>query len=512
MKHARSLAFAAAALGLLAGPALAQRSADTLRLPFEGAISTVDWHLDIRPEVEMIADAIFDGLIAYNEREERYEPLLAESWERIDPLTLRFKLRDDVTWHDGVPFSADDVVYTIGWLIDPETRHRQKGNWGWIAEVRKLDDLTVEIVARSETPHDLMRLAYGTQILPAHARGPLADKMDFRNNIVGTGMYRVVSLDSNAGIVLERNPDYTHGGAAKPPSNIGRVHVVAMPDAGARTAALLAGEIDLLRNAAFEEARALAADPRLEMTVLQSISYTYVALNARENTPNEALRDPRVRRAIMMAIDRDALQRARTGGEREPRSPKAMCWDFQAGCAYSAELPAYDPEAARALLAEAGYADGFDTVIHTFVSTRDYGTIVSGFLDRVGIRARVEAVTFPAYFQAQQEGRFEVLVAAWNAGMGPDSGATMGLFFAGDQRDLYHDAEVIELAQRSTTMMDEAARREVVGAALDKTIERSYIMPLSGIPIPTVHSADLVVTTGRNTPHAFHLGDLNWRD
>lgn len=512
MELARKLLLGAAAAGLLATPVLAQRSADTLRLPFEGAISTVDWHLDIRPEIEMIADAVFDGLIAYDEHAERYAPLLADSWERIDPLTLRFHLRRDVTWHDGAPFTADDVVYTIGWLIDPETRHRQKGNWAWIAEVRKLDDHTVEVVAATETPHDLMRLAYGTQILPAHVRGPLEDKMDFRNNIVGTGMYRVVSLDSNAGIVLERNPDYNHGGEAKPASNIGRVHIVSMPDAGARTAALLAGEIDVLRNAAFEEARALAADPRLDVTVLQSISYTYMALNAREDTPNQALRDPRVRRALMMAVDRDAMQRARTGGEREPRSPTALCWDFQAGCAYSVPQPPHDPEAARALLAEAGYPNGFETVIHTFVSTRDYGTIVSGFLGRIGVRARVEALTFPAYFQAQQEGRFEVLVAAWNAGMGPDSGATMGLFFAGDQRDLSHDPEVIELAQRSTTMMDEAARREVVRAALDRVTEQSYIMPMTGIPIPTVHTADLEITTGRNSPHAFNLGDLNWRD
>ncbi|MEW5421967.1 ABC transporter substrate-binding protein [Amorphus sp. 3PC139-8] len=491
--------------------AAAQKSDDTLRMAFEFPISTVDWYQDTKPEIEMVAEAVFDGLIAYNEGTNEYEPLLAESWERIDPTTLRFHLRDDVKWHDGEPFNADDVVYTINWLVDPETRIRFKSNWSWIDEARKVDDETVDIVAKQPTPYDMMRLAYGTQILPEHVHGPLADKMAFRDNIVGTGMYKVVDVDTDSGIELVKNPDYHHGGPAKPASNIERMKIVSMPDAGARTAALLADQIDLLRNTTYEEAVALSADPRFEMDVLQSAAYMYLALDALGKSGSEELKDPKVRRAIMEAVDRSALQGARTGGQPEPRSPNALCWDFQAGCAYSQPLPPYDPEHAKELLAEAGYPDGFDIVVYTFGSTRDYGEIVAGYLNEIGIRATVQPMTFATFRKLQTDGELGVFVGAWNAGVGPDVGPSMAQFFSGDIRDYYHDPRLIELADKVQKTTDEEQRAEMVREILDTAVEKSYIIPLSGIPIPTIHDADVSIAGSRNTPYAFHLGDLNWK-
>ncbi len=511
VKNRLTMLAAAAAFALGTHGAMAQPAQDKLRMAFEFPISTVDWYQDSKPEIEMISEAVFDGLIAYNEATQQYEPLLAASWERVDPVTLRFKLREDVKWHDGEPFDAGDVVYTIGWLTDPDTKIRFKANWKWIKEARKIDDHTVEIVAAQPTPHDMMRLAYGTQILPEHVHGKLADKMAFRDNVVGTGMYKVVGIDTNAGIELAKNPDYRHGGTSKPASNIGAVRIVSIPDAGARTAALLADDVDLLRNTSFEEAVALSADPRFDMTVLQSVSFMYLALDALGKSGNEALKDERVRRAIMEAVDRQALRGARTGGEPEKRSPEALCWDFQAGCAYSEPLPPFDPEHAKQLLAEAGYADGFDITVHTFGSTRDYGEIVAGFLNQVGIRASVQPMTFATFRKLQADGQLGVFVGAWNAGVGPDVGPSMGLFFSGDTRDYYHDPRLIELAAQAQTETDPKAREAIVRELLDTAVRKSYVIPLAGIPIPVAHKAEIAITDGRNTPYAFHLGDLNWK-
>ncbi|MFC3227481.1 ABC transporter substrate-binding protein [Marinibaculum pumilum] len=511
MKRRLALLAASAAFAFGIQAAAAQPAEDKLRLAFEFPISTVDWYQDAKPEIEMVAEAVFDSLISYNEETNAYEPLLAKSWERVDPVTLRFALRDDVKWHDGEAFDADDVVYTINWLIDPETKIRFKANWKWIKEVRKIDDHTVEIVAKQPTPHDMMRLAYGTQMLPEHVHGKLQDKMAFRDNVVGTGMYKVAGIDTNAGIELVKNPDYNHGGPAKPASNVGTFHIKSIPDAGARTAALLAGDVDLLRNTSYEEAVALSADPRFDMDVLQSVSYMYLALDALGKSGNDALKDERVRRAIMEAVDRNALQRARTGGEPEKRSPQALCWDFQAGCAYSEPLPPFDPAHAKKLLAEAGYGDGFDVVVHTFGSTRDYGEIVAGFLNQVGIRASVQPMTFATFRKLQAEGQLGVFVGAWNAGVGPDVGTTMGLFFSGDTKDYYHDPKLIELAEKAQVTTDPAAREAIVRELLDTAVQKSYIIPLSGIPIPVVHRSEIEIAGGRNMPYAFSLGDLNWK-
>ncbi|MBM3608073.1 MAG: ABC transporter substrate-binding protein, partial [Alphaproteobacteria bacterium] len=185
-----------------ATPALAQKSRDTLRMAFNDSIQGVSYYHDPKVETVFTSAAVFDGLIAYDEERGTFEPLLAKAWRRIDPVTLEFDLRDDVQWHDGAPFTADDVVYTFNWLTDPKTRLRFKHFWAFIKATERLGPYKVRIIMHRPTPYDLAQLAYQTAIKPAHSHGKAADKVVWGQTPIGTGMYRVVRLDQRSGLFL----------------------------------------------------------------------------------------------------------------------------------------------------------------------------------------------------------------------------------------------------------------------------------------------------------------------
>ena len=119
-------------VGLVAGPALAQKSKDTLRIGFYDPISIVDATHDPKPETGFLSRAVYDNLLAYDRKSGEFKPALAKSWKRIGAKSIEFKLRDDIKFHDGSEFDADDVVYTIYWMANPKVIFRIKTRYLWI--------------------------------------------------------------------------------------------------------------------------------------------------------------------------------------------------------------------------------------------------------------------------------------------------------------------------------------------------------------------------------------------
>ena len=496
----------------MAGNAQAQKSKDTLKVAFAEATQNADPYTDPKPENNFMGEALYDGLIAFDEHTLKFEPLLAESWRRVDPKTLEFKLRRDVKWSDGEKFTADDVVYTINWLANPKTRIRFRQNWAWIDKAEKVDDYTVRIIEKHPTTFDMVRLAYQTFIFPKHIHEPLKNKAEFGTRPVGTGMYKAVQVDRNKGAILLKNPDYRHGGTAKPASNIGRVEVKAIPDIGAQVAALLAGDVHIARGLSYDEAEGLAKDPRFTFTLAQSISYIYLYFDVAGRTGRKEFQDIRVREAMIRAINRNEVPTVRSGTRKLPRgNPEALCWRLQRGCGYSEPIPAYDPAKAKALLAEAGYADGFDVSLTAFNSVKDFAEVIAGDLRKVGIRASVNAVTFSAYRAQQRDGKIEVMANAWSAGAMPDVSSTMTFFFAPSPRDYLKMPALYKMAKAVNAEMDDTKRRALTRALLDKVTKERLIVPVSALPLPIVHISDVTVREGRIQPHGYFMSDLNWK-
>ena len=385
-----------------ATPAVAQKSANTLRLAAAQPIQTLSYYLDPTPDTVFESNAVYDGLVSYNLQQGKLETLLAKSWQRIDPTTLEFELRDDIQWQDGKPFTAADVIYTLRWLIDPVTMLRFKQNWAWIGGVEQLGPYRARITAKQPTPFDLIRFAYVTTILPEHQPGTPQEK---GHKPIGTGPYRAAQIDDIKGIVLERNEGFRHGNPAKPGSAVGRIVIQPIPEEGTRIAQLLAGNLDMIQ-ASYEQASSLAADPRFAMTIVQGSSFMYVAYDAQGRSGAKPVTDERVRRALAMAVDKPALVEL-LAGDAKLDQPEAMCWRTQAGCDYSMPLPPYDPAAARKLLAEAGYPDGFDVEITTFTGPpSEIAEAVAGQWHAIGVRAKIDRLTVGSYRKKQQDGQY----------------------------------------------------------------------------------------------------------
>jgi peptide/nickel transport system substrate-binding protein len=518
MRHRRIfapiLAFLVAG-GIAAGPAAAQKAKDTLRLAATLPIQTVSYYFDPKPDTVLESNAVYDGLVSYDPRHGRFEPLLAKSWTRIDPRTLEFTLRDDVTWHDGKPFTAADVAYTLNWLGDPATRLRFKQNWSWIAKAEALGPHRVRVTARRPTPFDLMRFGYVTTILPGHllASADAKDKAAFGRHPVGTGPYRAVSVDTARGIVLERNPAYDrHANPAKPGTNIGRIVIRPVPEEGTRVAELLAGGLDVIQQVPYVQAVNLARDPRFELRVVPGNSFTYVAFDAKGRSGAKPVQDERVRRALAMAIDRPALVELLAGDTRM-HQPEAMCWRTQAGCDYSLKPPPYDPAGARKLLAAAGYPDGFAIEITTFVgAASEVAEAVAGQWHSIGVRSRIDRRTVGSYRKKQRDGKIQVMVAAWPAGNIPDVSGTVNLFFVDGPGDYSGDATLHALAHEMESTMDPAKRKTAGRRMFDLATAKVYFLPLTAFPSILVHTAEVAIAPAeRFTPLGYEISDIRWK-
>jgi len=223
-------------------------------------------------------------------------------------------------------------------------------------------------------------------------------------------------------------------------------------------------------------------------------------------------KDKRVREAIALAVNRDEVPTVRSGNLKLPRgNPKALCWKLQRGCDYSAKLPEFNPAKARKLLAEAGYPNGFDVQLTAFNSVKDFAEVIAGQLRKVGIRASVNNVTFPAYRKQQRAGKIQLMANAWSAGAMPDVASTMGFFFSKGGRDYIKNPEFHKMSRAINSTMDDAKRRALTKKLLDKVTEERYIIPVSALPLPIVHTSDVTIRGGRISPYGFFLTDVNWK-
>ncbi len=502
---------AALSLALAAAPVQAQKSKDTLRIAFLEATQSADLYTDPKPENDFLASAFFDSLIEFDGGSAKFEPLLAKSWKQINPTTLQLKLQSGVKWHDGQDFDADDVVYMFSWLTNKKTRLRFKRNWNWVARMEKVDALTVNLVAKRPTPFAIARLAK-TPIYPQHLHAPLKKKNVFGSKPVGTGMYRALQVDRNKGVVMVKNAAYKHGGRGKPASNIGRVHILPVTDVGTQIAQMLAGNIDITRALTFEEASGLDRDPRYKFTLAQSLSYIYMYFDVANRSGIGVFGDKRVREALAMAVNRDVVPTIRSGNRKLPRgNPQALCWKLQAGCGFSAPLPEYNPAKAKKLLAEAGLAKGFDVKLTAFGSVKDFASVIAGDLHKIGIRATVEPVTFAAYRKKQRDGKIHINANAWSAGAIADVAGTMSFYFLPGGRDYIKNPALYKLSRKINAEMDDAKRRALTKQLLDTVTKERYIVPISGLPLPIVHSVDVSLRGGRIEPHGYFMTDLNWK-
>lgn len=499
------------ALGIASGwSAQAQKSKDTLRIAFGDPISKVDVIYDPKPESAFTARIVYDGLVHFDDFNAKFKPLLAKSWKRLDPLTLEFELRDDIKYHDGSKFDADDVVYMISWVTNPKTRLRFKTNWSWIDKVEKLGPYKIRIKSKRPTAVAMMRLAKSTPIYPSDSHGRLKRKNVFGKRPVGTGPWRVTQVDSNKGIVME-SLQIPHGGDYKNATNIGRIHALPIPEKQTQIAQLLTGGVDMVRGLQRDQVENLKKNPAFGVTVTTGMLYTYISMDAAGRSAKKQFQDIRVRRAVLHAINRKIIQNNLVAGGAGAPPIGGLCFKIQQGCAFTPVAVKYDPAKAKKLLAEAGFSNGFDVTVSALGLARTVAEGVVGQLRKVGIRATLNALNFGAYRKQQRDGKFEILVSAWSSGGLPDTSSTANMMFAPGPRNYNGDKVLDQFRIKGSGELDDTKRRAIYKQAFDHINEQAYIMPLTTLPTVFVHTKDLEIQGGSLSPYGAALSHLSWK-
>ncbi|MCD6076047.1 MAG: hypothetical protein K0Q70_2930, partial [Rhodospirillales bacterium] len=246
----------AAIAAFVAMPTFAQTSKDSLRLALHQPIRQIDALYNPNPESNLMDRAVMDTLLSFDTTNRKLTSQLAETWKMIDDRTVELKLRRNVKFHDGSPFDADDVMYTYGFVVDPKTNFIFKDSrFGHLESAEKIDQYTVRVRAKDARATFLTRLVQAPPILPSQIHGKLENKAEFGRNPVGTGPFKVVSLDSNL-VVMAKNQNYNWGGS-EPAAQIGRLEISSIPIAQTQIAKLMANELDLVFDLDLEQAKSL---------------------------------------------------------------------------------------------------------------------------------------------------------------------------------------------------------------------------------------------------------------
>jgi peptide/nickel transport system substrate-binding protein len=496
-----------AALG--AGQAWAQKAEDTIRIAVNDSFPILDTYHYSLDEAAAFDRGVYLPLISYDQAKKQWVNLLTKSFRRIDPLTIEFDLREDVTFHNGNKFDAADVKGTFEYLADPNVKIRFKSRYDWVKNVEILGPYKVRVHAKKAFSTDLGMLAYRMRLRDIETMNALADKADYGKNPNGVGPYRVTSIDRNTGLTLEAVPNHWEGGKYFP-QPVKRVKAIFMPDRQTQVAQLMTGNIDLIRNITLDDEKNLALNPNLAVTPTGSEMLLYVTLDAAGRSKNKMMTDVRVRKAFIMAIDRDMLIKHILPGGSIAYKNKAICFPTTIACAPTTDVYPYNPAEAKRLLAEAGFPDGVDLVLHAHEPVKYVAEAIAGEVRKVGIRASVESMPSAAYVRMRGNGEFTAFTGFFPAGTHPDT-AVINDFFFNDNRDYWQDPMIHKQMKAGDDEMDEAKRTQLYTPILDQVNREAYILPVSELPIVWAHNKDVVVKPNPLTSSLPNLGDYGWK-
>ncbi|VAW12341.1 ABC transporter, substrate-binding protein (cluster 5, nickel/peptides/opines) [hydrothermal vent metagenome] len=488
---------AAAVAVMVAFPTGAFAKSITIGLASEP--TSIDPHFHNLSPNNASARHLFDRLVL-TDSNQKLIPGLAVSWKPVNDTTWEFKLRDGVKWHDGSPFTADDVVFTFTRAVNVPNSPSGFGTYIKGKTAVKIDDLTVQV--KTEKPYPLMPNDMSTFSIVSKKNGQDATTQDYNSGkaAIGTGPYKFKEYVPGDRIVFVRNEDYW---GDKPEWET--VTFKPIKSAPSRVAAMLAGDVDMIAQVPTIDIERLKGDPKLSLSQGVSNRVIYLHLDhKRDNSPfvkandgsdiKNPLKDVRVRRAISMAINRDAIvERVMEGvaikaGQLLP--------DGFFGVSPNLKPVDYDPEGAKKLLAEAGVPDGFRLTIHgpndRYINDAKIVEAIAQMLTRVGIKTEVVTMPRSVYFKRASRGgpdktpEFSFILVGWGAGSGEASSPLKSLVhtydksrgFGASNRGRYSNPEVDKLIEDALATVDDAKRQDMLAKATEIAIEDVAVIPL----------------------------------
>lgn len=416
--------------------------------------------------------AIYDGLVTMDEKGE-FKPALALSWSNPDPTTWRFVLRQGVKFHNGQDFDANAVKFTFDRALNPEFRAPYRSRIAAIRSVQVVDRHTVDFKTAAPFPTMLFSLyeaSFAAMIVPP---GEAAEKL--AATPVGTGPFRLVEWRRDDRVVLEANPDYWGGRPA-----MDRVIFRPIREPRTRIAELRSGGAHIVADITPEDMPGLQGGS----TKVANIASEFLYFFHFDTTRDTPLKDRRVRQAINHAIDVDAIQRALLGGLGQ-RIATVLPTDAFAYDPAWKPYP-YDPARARALLAEAGYADGFTIPLTSrrgrYLKDFEIMEASIGYLRRVGIRVNANYLEPGVWAQvSERKGREGLIFGGWS-GRDPDL-VWYPLLVTGQYQSYYSNPQLDALLQQGRSTIDPAERRRIYAQAREIIHEDAPFLPMLQPPL-----------------------------
>lgn len=460
-------------------PALANKADDTLRMAYDQAPESIDPYFNNVRIGVIIAANVWDTLLYRDPLTNEYKGQLAESWKQVDDRTLEFKLRQGIKFHNGEPFNADAVVYTLTFVSDPASKATTQQNVSWIDHVEKVDDYTVRIISKTPFPAAKEFLSTTVAIHPAKYYKEVGPQ-GMSAKPVGTGPYKVTEYIPGKSITLERNTDYFKDSPKNQPT-IGKVVIRFIPDRQTQMAEVISGGEDFIMHVPKDQAEQLKSMPNLEVKSGNTMRIVFMQLNTRDDTPAPQLKDERVRKAIAHAIDRKAIIKNIVGEGAELL--ETICTPSQTGCTHEgAPTYDYDPELSKKLLAEAGYPNGFATSIVAYRERNQTEAIIS-YLRAVGIDAKLNFLQYAAMRDMIRAGKASLTHQTWGSNLVNDVSASTPVYFGGGADDVTGDEEVQKLLAEGDVTIDEGKRAAAYKQALTLIAEHAYGIPLWSLPV-----------------------------
>lgn len=440
-----------------------------------GPIENVDNYFNTNRTGIWFSRMVWDQLIYREPKTFEYKPLLAESWEALSDTTWQFKLRKGVKFHNGEPFDADDVVFTLNWISDPANGVKVQRNVNWIKNAEKIDQYTVNVNMKKPFPQAFEFLSGPVTIYPNEYYAEVGPE-GMHKAPVGTGPMKVTGITTAEEYTFVRNPDYTWG-SPKGEAKTATMVVREIADVQTQIAELLAGGIDITADISADHVDQIGNFPGFTALQAGTMRTGYIGFDAAGRGGFEPTTKLAVRQAMAMAINRESLVENLIRGDAGViHTP---CFPTQFGC--DADVAAkweFNPEEAKKLLASAGYPDGFEIEFYTF-RPADWAEAIMADLSKVGIKASLTKMPYFALRDKQRnEGTTPMFLMDWGSYSMNDMSAITSHFFKKGPDDFALDDEVAAWLEEGDTSPDSEIRKAAYAKAIKKITEQVYWLPM----------------------------------
>ncbi len=399
-------------------------AANTIKWSMKGDSLTLDPHAQNEGPTTMVSRQVYEALVTRG-LDMSIGPQLATKWKAVDPTTWYFFLREDVKFHDGTPMTSEDVEFSIIRAQQPTSDFKEYISS--ISSVKAIDKYTIQIKTKEPNPILLNQLsnifvmskAWATKNFSTAPQNWNASQETYAStNTMGTGPFKITLREPNTKTIFKKSRiwwgDVEH--------NLDSIELLPIANAATRVAALLSGEIDIVTDAPVQDLERIGGSASYKVESTPQMRTIFLGMDQAAdqlrsgNTGDNPFKKKEVRQALYQAIDIEAIKKKVMRGDSEPAGIITFPGVTGYTKALDKRLP-YDPEAAKQLLVDAGYPDGFDVELRCpndrYVNDEAICTAVVGMFGKIGVNVSLNSQTKSKHFKELKEDKGDFYMLGW---------------------------------------------------------------------------------------------------